>query len=126
MSTREKIISLLQQHIDDIALIYLFGSRAQGLANEQSDYDIAFFSKAAIDNVQRYELAQQLAIELNADVDLVDLKSASTVLQMQVVSQGEKLFGSNQMDDSYSAQVFSMYGRLQESRQAIIQQFLTE
>jgi hypothetical protein len=79
-----------------------------------------------LDNVLRFNIAQQLAIELDSDIDLVDLNSASTVLQMQVISTGKKLFGESVFDITYAAQIYSMYGRLQEDRQAIVDDFKNE
>jgi len=63
---------------------------------------------------------------LNADVDLVELLSASTVINMQVVSKGRLLYGDINIKDVYETKVYSMYGRLQESRQDIIEQFMAD
>ncbi|GGY55733.1 toxin-antitoxin system antidote Mnt family protein [Bacterioplanes sanyensis] len=120
-----QIIEQLQA-IADLKLVYLFGSRSQHQATQHSDWDIAFLASTRLTNTERWELAQQLAITLGSDVDLVDLSQASTVLQLQVVTQGQLLLGSQYDDDAFAVQVYSMYGDLQESRQAIVQAFLEE
>jgi len=122
----QKIVDFLRQGLPDIQLIYLFGSRADGSQKPNSDWDIALLGQQPLDNVQRWELAQELASLLNADVDLVDLLSASTVLNMQVVSKGRLLYGEINIQDVFETKVYSMYGRLQESRQDIIEQFLAD
>lgn len=120
----QKIVAYLKQSIPDIQLIYLFGSRANGSYKSASDWDIGLLRPTKLDNVQRWELAQELASLLNNDVDLVDLLSASTVLNMQVVSKGRLLYGDINIRDVFETKVYSMYGRLQESRQDIIEQFM--
>jgi predicted nucleotidyltransferase len=104
----------------------LFGSRADGSHKPSSDWDIGVLGLNKLDNVQRWDLAQELASLLNTDVDLVDLLSASTVLNMQVVSKGQLLYGDINIRDVFETKVYSMYGRLQESRQDIIEQFMAD
>jgi predicted nucleotidyltransferase len=122
----QKIVAYLKQTIPDIQLIYLFGSRADGSHKPGSDWDVGLLGPNKLDNVKRWELAQELASLLNTDVDLVDLLSASTVLNMQVVSKGQLLYGDINIRDVFETKVYSMYGRLQESRQDIIEQFMAE
>ncbi len=124
-SSQEKvIIDFLSQAIPHVKLIYLFGSHANGSAAKNNDVDIAILPSAPLENVQRFNLAQELAIQLDKDVDLVDLLNASTVMQMQVVTTGKLLFGDHDVDVAFSAQIYSMYGRLQEGRKDIIQSFI--
>jgi predicted nucleotidyltransferase len=122
----QKIVAYLKQTLPDIQLIYLFGSRADGSHKPSSDWDVGLLGLKKLDNVQRWDLAQELASLLNADVDLVDLLSASTVLNMQVVSKGQLLYGDINIRDVFETKVYSMYGRLQESRQDIIEQFMAD
>lgn len=122
----QKIVDFLKQALPDIQLIYLFGSRVDGSHKSSSDWDIAILGQQKWDNVQRWELAQEFSSLLNADVDLVDLLSASTVLNMQVASKGRLLSGDINIKDVYETKVYSMYGRLQESRQNIIEQFMAD
>ena len=123
---QDQIIAFLRQNLPDVKLIYLFGSRASGHATENSDWDLAVLNTHPIDNKQRWDLAQELASLLNSDIDLVDLIGASTVLQMQVVSQGQRLFGVVQDTDVFETQVYSMYAHLQESRREIINEFVDD
>lgn len=123
-SNEEKIVDYLKQVLPDIQLIYIFGSRADGSHNSNSDWDIALLAQKKLDNVQRWEMAQELASLLGADVDLVDLRTASTVLNTQIVAKGQLLYGDINIKDVFEAKVYSMYGRLQESRHDIIEQFM--
>lgn len=123
-SKEQKIVEYLQQTLPKIQLIYVFGSRADGTNKSNSDWDIALLGQEKMDNVQRWQLAQELASLLNADVDLVDLLTSSTVLNMQVASKGHLLYGDINTKDVFETKVYSMYGRLQESRQDIIEKFM--
>ncbi|VEF25386.1 Predicted nucleotidyltransferases [Shewanella baltica] len=114
------IINLLQDNIPQLRLIYLFGSYAQGTQHRNSDIDIAVLADVTVDNIARWQLAQKLASALDTDVDLVDLRTASTVLCQQVVTQGKRLWGTRQDDEIFAVKTISMYQHLQAERQAII------
>jgi len=118
------IKTALLEALPTLKLIYLFGSQAKGTANGSSDWDIAVLPQGPLDNTLRWDLAQNLASKLGLDVDLVDLSGASTVLQMQVVNDGQLLMGDRQEADVFETQVFSMYAHLQESRQDIVDEFV--
>jgi predicted nucleotidyltransferase len=115
---------LLAQKTIDIKLIYLFGSRAQGVHINTSDWDVAMLCAEPIENVRRWELSQNMAERLNSDVDLIDLLSCSTVLQKQVIDSGVVLYDANNYADAFDMQVISMYARLQEGRKQIIDSFV--
>jgi len=101
-------------------MIYLFGSYAKGNARPDSDLDLAFLSSKEIDDYQRFLTAQKLASKLNIEVDLIDLKKASTVFKAQII-QGKLLYA----EDKKQKQEFEMltlkkYARLNEERKEII------
>jgi len=102
-------------------LIILFGSYAKNNQNENSDLDLAFLSNKKITNWQRWELAQDLAKELNIDVDLVDLDLADDVLRMQIVSTGEILLNKNM--DSFLDRCYFNYITLNEDRWEILESY---
>ena len=125
LATQIQLIkTTLLEALPEVKLVYLFGSRAKGTANGSSDWDIAVLPRGPLDNTQRWDLAQDLASKLGQDVDLVDLSGASTVLQMQVINDGQLLEGDKQEADVFETQVFSMYAHLQESRQDIVDEFV--
>jgi predicted nucleotidyltransferase len=117
------LINLLKGNISGLKLVYLFGSYAAGTQDKQSDLDIAVLADATIDNVSRWELAQTLACELDIDVDLIDLRFASTVLSQQVIEQGIRLFGTEDEDDKFAMKTMSMYQDLQLERAQILDDF---
>lgn len=114
-------VRMILQLLPDCRAIYRFGSWGSAAERQDSDLDIAILPAERLQSVKRWELAQALAADLRRDVDLIDLLSASTVLRMQVVAHGERLY---QIDTSEMEQfedtIFSGYARLNEERRDIV------
>jgi len=84
---REKI----QDTVPDLVAIYQFGSSVQGGEHAESDLDLALLAQSPLPNLKRWELQEDLAAKFGRDVDLVDLRSATTVMQAQVLNSGTVL-----------------------------------
>lgn len=124
--TNDKLVTLIKQHCPGVKLIYLFGSRAKGEHSTASDWDIAVLPEHKLMPIERWQISQALANHLHAEVDFIDLLDTTTVLQMQVIANGTLLFDKNQDAALFEMQVYSMYGRLQESRKDIIEKFIAQ
>jgi predicted nucleotidyltransferase len=121
--TESHILEYCLKRLSGLRLLYLFGSQASGDARPDSDWDIAFLADGELDNVSRWHIAEELAAELGQDVDLVDLKGASTVLKMQIVQNGRLLYGASLEADLFTASTMTQYGHLQESRADILKAY---
>jgi len=111
----------IRKAVPGLIALYRFGSQAKGTARPDSDVDLAILSREPIPNLRRFELAQELATQLHRDVDLVDLRTASTVMRMQVISSGECLFKvSDRLQGEFEDLVYSTYARLNEERREIL------
>lgn len=88
----ELVVNFLCRALPGLVAGYRFGSAGTAYQRPESDVDIAFLAASPIADVERWELAQALAAPLRQDVDLVDLKKASTVLRMQVVAHDERIY----------------------------------
>ena len=124
MLDKNRLTQVIKNLIPEVRLVYLFGSQGDGSATSASDIDIAVLPAKKLDAVARFDLEQTLAIELSHDVDLVDLLTASTVLQNQVIRHGELLFGSDNEQAKFEMQVMSMYQHLNEERAEILRGYL--
>jgi uncharacterized protein len=89
-STQQQIIQGLYRAFPNLLALYAFGSRIQGTANAQSDLDLAVLVEGYADSVQLFDLANQLAEQLGYEVDLLDMRAASTVMQFQILTTGER------------------------------------
>ena len=75
-----------------LRLAVLFGSRATGTARDGSDFDIAILpADPELTLHAELELAAALSSALSAEVDLVRLDHASTLLRWQIARDGVPL-----------------------------------
>lgn len=103
------------------SVIYLFGSYAANRTHSNSDIDIAYLSEKNLSNYERFMLAQELAAIVNKDVDLIDLKQASTVFQAQVIEKGKVLHGNDSNEKArFEMQALKSYAMLNEERRMIL------
>lgn len=116
----EQIVSFLNAELNSVVLIYIFGSTVNGFMRPDSDVDIGVLTTKGLANTERWDIAQNLASKLKKDVDLVDLKNTSTVMQEQVIQTGICIYGDEQLKNEFEMRVLSMYLRLQESRAEIV------
>lgn len=86
------VVRSLLAHWPEALAIYAFGSRVQGHARPESDLDLALLIPGYAQPLQCWELGQQLAAALGCEVDLLDLRAASTVMQYQVLTTGRCLW----------------------------------
>jgi len=102
-------------------LIYIFGSIITNRVRNDSDIDIAILTDKKIDEYQLYMMSQQLADDLKREVDIVDLKRASTVFKAQVLRNGKLIYNSdNQEKMIFQLGVLQDYVFLNERRGEII------
>jgi predicted nucleotidyltransferase len=89
---RHALVEVLMRQLPGLLAVYLFGSRGSGTARADSDLDLAVLVEGRLDPVSVWELAQSIAVLVGYDVDLLDLRTASTVMQHQVITTGVRLW----------------------------------
>lgn len=117
----QEIVALLQAALPSLQAIYLFGSHAQGTAGRDSDLDLAVLAGGRLDPLRVWHVGQSLASALDCDVDLVDLRSASTVMQYQVITTGRCLWSAGLPAAQFECMVLSEKTALDEARAALMQ-----
>lgn len=118
---KQMIIDAIREELPHVSVIYLFGSFAKGAALKSSDIDIAILGSKPNDNVKLWNLAQKLSSLCGHDVDIVDLRLATTVMRIQIVAEGEHLFDDGNPESVlFEDFVFSDYARLNEERRGIL------
>ena len=125
----EEIAPFLRERLlpqGELQALYLFGSVARGESRRDSDIDLAFLASGSPAPYAVFEAAQDLALRLGHDVDLIDLRRASTVMCAQVVGNGRRLFTGNELAaENFEMLALSDYAWLEERRAEAIQSFLS-
>lgn len=115
-------VDRLRREVPGLVAVYLFGSAAHGTNGPQSDLDLAVLAGRPLDPVRRFDVQENLAAALGHDVDLVDLRVASTVFQMQVVSTGRVLLDADRgARAAFETFVYSAYALLNEERAGVLE-----
>lgn len=128
LSFEEKgnIVSMLKELMPSLEAIYLFGSYAAGVASESSDIDIGYLSQKKFSHIERWEISQRLAIALNKDVDLIDMRETNTIFRYQILSLGNRIYGAGYEVESFETLAYSFYLRFQEERKPIVDAIMRE
>jgi predicted nucleotidyltransferase len=116
------IARVLRAAIPGLQAAYRFGSTATGGTHAASDVDVAFIAAGPITVERCWEVGGDLAAELARDVDLIDLRRASTVMRVQVLRNAVTIVD----DDPTALAWFEMlslsdYARLNEERRGILE-----
>lgn len=116
------VIDLLIERVGAYVVI-LFGSYGKGLAHAASDIDIAYLGdKAFTSSYETFMLAQEIAVLVGRDVDLLDLAAASTVMKAQIVSSGKIIYCSDEMRRAhFFMRALKEYATLNEERAVVLQ-----
>ncbi|WP_339137700.1 MAG: nucleotidyltransferase domain-containing protein [Candidatus Electrothrix sp. GW3-4] len=122
------IQTVVLRHYPTVQAVYLFGSMASGKEWPDSDVDIGLLLPIAEAKKKSSLLLSPCALELadllERDVDLLNLRQVSTVMQHQVVSYGGLLYvGDEYAQGEFEMYTLSLYQKLNEERAAILEDF---
>jgi uncharacterized protein len=122
----DQIAVLLESKLEGLLAIYQFGSFGTAYERPDSDIDLAVLAKQALEPILLWNLAQEVSAELHQDVDLLDLRSVSTVMRAQVIAYGQRLYCKDTLTcDLFEVMAYSSYARLNESRRDILEDIQT-
>jgi len=117
------IVEALRQELAP-EFIILFGSFSDGTARQDSDIDLAYLSSIKKSSYDVFMIAQRLAAQLDKDIDLIDLSTASTVLRLEVAHKGCLIYSENDRKHvEFRMQAYKEYARLNEERADILRRF---
>ncbi len=98
------VVASIRARFPNAIAVYAFGSQVRGMAGSDSDLDLAVLVAGYADPVALWEVASALADVAGCPVDLLDLRAASTVMQYQVITTGQRLW-----DTGVQAGLFECY-----------------
>jgi len=86
------LINQIKSSLPNVLAMYAFGSQITGHANEHSDLDLAVLIDGHVETFDLWDLASQLSEIAGCDVDLLNMRLASTVMQYQILQTGRTLW----------------------------------
>jgi predicted nucleotidyltransferase len=116
----EQLVALIRTRFPLTLAIYAFGSQVQGNANAKSDLDLAVLVAGYADPLALWDVSGQLADVAGCQVDLLDLRAASTVMQYQVITTGRRLWSAGLQADLFECFVLSEKTALDEARAPLL------
>lgn len=117
---REAIVATLQAQVHGLLAVYAFGSRIQGTAQPGSDLDLAVLVAGYAEPLHLWELAGTLADLAECPVDLLDLRAASTVMQYQIITTGQRWWAADAQAALYEAAILSEKTALDSARSGLM------
>lgn len=117
---RVAIVQTLQSRLPNLLAIYAFGSRVQGVAQPESDLDLGVLVAGYAEPLTLWELAGDLADLAGCQVDLLDFRAASTVMQYQIITTGERWWAKDEQAALFEAAVLSEKTALDTARAGLL------
>ncbi len=115
------VVPTLRQAFPSALAIYAFGSRVTAQARPDSDLDLAILVPGYAAPSDLWETANLLSDQLGIQVDLLDLRAASTVMQHQVLTTGQRLWGIDPQAALFECFVMTEKCRLDEARKPLLE-----
>lgn len=112
----------------DVQAVYIFGSQAGGVTSRRSDCDVAVLlppeTARRAGMLALSELHQVLERRLRLDVDLVNLRQATTVFAKEIVTTGVRIASADpSAADEFEALTLSLYQELNVERSDLLREF---
>ena len=120
------LLALVLHKIPSLMALYIFGSQAQGAPRPDSDIDLAVLAPEDVDPALLWSLSNDIANQLNCEVDLLDLRAASTVMQYQVISTGKAVWDIGLQTRLFEVAVLSEKLSLDEAREPLLRTITQE
>ena len=114
------VIKIILEQRPDALAIYAFGSRVHGTHTSSSDLDLALLVPKYTCALERFDLSNLLANTLGYEVDLLDFRESSTVMQNQILTKGERLWCSSSRVNIYEAAILSQLTNLNTARDKLL------
>ena len=117
---RNALIHTVQYRVPNLLAIYAFGSRIQGTARPDSDLDLAVLVGGYAEPLALWALAGDLADVAGSPVDLLDLRAASTVMQYQILTTGQRWWQRDMQAALFEAAMLSEKTALDTARAGLL------
>ena len=120
LAPQGRVVSAIRNCFANAIAIYAFGSQVQGTAGPQSDLDLAVLVAGYAEPLALWDVAGTLTDIAGCPVDLLDLRAASTVMQYQVITTGQRLWSIGLAAGLFETYVLSEKTALDEARAPLL------
>jgi len=120
------VLALVLAKMPNLMALYVFGSQVSGTSQPESDLDLSVLAPGFIDPNVLWSLSNEIASLVNGDVDLLDLRAASTVMQYQVLSTGKAVWDIGLQARLFEVSVLSEKLALDEAREPLLTTIVRE
>jgi predicted nucleotidyltransferase len=114
------LLQLVRERVPKLLSVYAFGSRIRGQAGAHSDLDLAVLVAGYAEPLALWTLAGDLADVAGCPVDLLDLRAASTVMQYQIITTGERWWALDVQAGLFEAAILSEKTELDTARAGLL------
>jgi predicted nucleotidyltransferase len=115
------LVRAIRTEFPECLAVHVFGSRVTNDATKRSDLDLAVLLPGYADPTRLWNLSASLAEIAGCDVDLIDMRAASTVMQHQILMNGRRLLAKQPQADLFECFVLSEKTALDEARAGLLQ-----
>lgn len=120
LAAQGPVVAAVRARFPNAMAIYAFGSQVRGTAGSESDLDLAVLVAGYADPLALWDVAGTLAGVVGCPVDLLDLRAASTVMQYQVITTGQRLWSIGLPAGLFETFVLSEKTALDEARAPLL------
>ena len=131
MNTLDTITALVIEYYPHVQGIYLFGSYLTEDEWPDSDVDLALLlppvEAGQVRHLAMSECSLALSRVLGKEIDLLNARTVSTVVQKEIITQGRLLYCADRYAvDEFEMLTISLYQKLNEERSDIISSALAD
>ncbi len=114
------LLQVILSALPDTLAIYAFGSWVQGVADSNSDLDLAVLVAGYSKPLLLWDLSSHLADMAGCEVDLLDFRAASTVMQYQILTTGLRMWAKQPEAELFECFVLSEKTALDTARAGLL------
>ena len=119
----QELIIELKLRLPKLQALYQFGSSLDYKLEECQDLDIAALIDGKVDEREWWDLQESLSLLVGKKLDLIQLRTVSTVFQNEIFSKARRLYSvDDDLCSDYEALNLSLYQKLSEERAEIIEE----
>lgn len=120
LASKGPVVAVIRTALPNALAIYVFGSRSNATAGNDSDLDLAVLVAGYAPSLLLFDLSGVLEDIVGCAVDVLDLRAASTVMQYQILQKGRRLWGREPEAGLFEAFVLSEKTALDTARAGLL------